>query len=214
MASDGSVPRPMVLRGRWGMLRPLEANRDAVRLFELTHDKYTAETWAEMKVGPFESLDAFRAHVDELVADSKRAFYAVVANDGDALGWLCLMEAQPPHKTVEVGYVLYSPVMQRSTLATEAFYLIMSHVFDDMGYDRLEWTCTAANVRSQKAAVRLGFQFEGTMRRKLIFKGRPHDIPIYSMVVDEWPAVKAAMQKWLLPENFIDGRQIEPLGAH
>jgi RimJ/RimL family protein N-acetyltransferase len=101
--------------------------------------------------------------------------------------------------------------MQRSTLATEAFYLMLSHVFDDLEYARLEWTCTATNVRSQKAATRLGFSLEGIMRRKLILKGVTHDIPLYSMLAAEWPRVKVAMQEWLLPENFIDGRQVAPL---
>jgi len=65
------------------------------------------------------------------------------------------MEMQPAHRTVEIGYVVFAPPLQRTTLATEAFYLIMSHVFDDLGFQRLEWTCTSTNLRSRKAATRL-----------------------------------------------------------
>lgn len=211
MGAPAEAPKARMLRGRWGALRPLDPARDATALFRLTHDAHEADTWAEMKVGPFPTEMAFREHLDELVSDATRAFFAIVREEDQPLGWLCLMEMQPTHRTVEVGYVVFAPPLQRTTLATEAFYLIMSHVFDDLGLQRLEWTCTASNVRSRKAATRLGFQFEGVMRRKLILKGNSTDIPMYSMLAGEWPRARSAMRNWLSPSNFVDGRQIEPL---
>jgi RimJ/RimL family protein N-acetyltransferase len=145
-----------------------------------------------MKVGPFANEAAFRLHLDEVVADTTRAFYAIATPSNEPLGWLCLMEVQPQHRTVEIGYVTFAPLLQRSTLATEGFYLIMSHVFDELGFQRLEWTCTATNLRSRKAAARLGFQFEGVMRSKLILKGKVVDVPLYSMLATEWPGVRSA----------------------
>jgi RimJ/RimL family protein N-acetyltransferase len=211
MGSVSEAPRPTILSGQWGSLRPLDSGRDAAGLYRLTHDERTTETWVEMKVGPFESEAAFRLHLDDLVADPTRAFYAIVSPADETLGWLCLMEVQPAHRTVELGYVMFAPPLQRTALATEAFYLIMSHVFDELKFDRLEWTCTATNLRSRKAAVRLGFQLEGVMRSKLILKGKAVDIPLYSMLGAEWPAVRRAMQQWLAPSNFVGGRQVEPL---
>ncbi len=211
MGDKSEAPRAKALRGQWGTLRPLDPARDATELFRLTHDAREAETWAEMKVGPFPTEAAFRAHLDELVTDVTRAFFAVPRLDDRPLGWLCLMEAQPAHRTVEVGYVTYAPPLQRTTLATEAFYLIMSHVFDELDYQRLEWTCTSTNLRSRKAATRLGFQFEGVLRRKLILKGKSVDVPMYSMLAEEWPTTRSALQRWLAPSNFLDGTQIEPL---
>lgn len=212
MAVSGEAPRPVELRGRWGLLRPLDPARDAASLFQLTHDAQMAETWVEMKVGPFADAAVFRAHLDDCVTDSKRAFYAVADNDDRPLGWLCLMEVYPEHRSAELGYVTFAPAMQRSVLATEAFYLILSYVFGDLEFTRLEWTCTAGNHRSQRAAERLGFTLEGVMRRKLLLKGKVHDIPLYSMLADEWPAVRASMQRWLDPSNFDEaGVQRQPL---
>ncbi|RWB52915.1 MAG: N-acetyltransferase [Mesorhizobium sp.] len=210
-SDDAPVPVAVLLEGRCGRLRPLEAGRDAARLYRLSHDEHTEATWIDMKVGPFATEQAFAEHVAALVADPKRAFFAVDGPDGEALGWLCLMEARPVHHVVELGYVLYTPPLQRTRLATEALYLILRHVFDDLGYRRLEWTCTSTNQRSRAAAVRLGFVYEGTHRQGLFLKGKPCDIPMYSMLSREWPANRAALEAWLDPANFRDGLQVRSL---
>jgi RimJ/RimL family protein N-acetyltransferase len=211
VAAPADAPPARLIAGNWGQLRPLDADGDAAELYRLTHGDAKDALWADMKLGPFHDLDAFRAHLHDLVADRSRTFFAIAAPTGAPLGWLCLMEVQPAHKTVELGYVMFGPPIQRTTLATEAFFLIMSHVFDDLGFQRLEWTCTSTNAKSRKAAARLGFHFEGMMRRKLILKGVTHDIPLYSMLADEWAVRKAAMHRWLAPSNFVDGVQVRPL---
>ncbi len=199
------------LPGTWGSLRPLDLERDAGRIYAQTHGAEIGPTWQEMKVGPFPTEAGFIAHVAQLLADRHRAFFAVVGPDDVAQGWLCLMEASAPHKTIEIGYVLYGTSLQRTTLATEAFYLAMAHIFDDLGYQRLEWTCTAQNMRSRRAADRLGFIFEGVMRSKLVLKGVTRDIAMYSLLVDEWPERQRAMRAWLDPANFENGVQRRPL---
>lgn len=201
------------LWGTWGGLRPLDGERDARRIFAHTHGAQIGSTWIEMKVGPFATESDFVHHVAELVADPLRAFFAVVGPDDQALGWLCLMEASNTHKAIELGYVLYAPSMQRTTLATEAFYLIMCHVFDTLGYQRLEWTCTADNAKSRRAADRLGFVFEGILRSKLILKGLTRDIAVYSLLANEWPERRRAMRDWLDPSNFDRGVQRSPLAT-
>jgi len=211
MGGPAEAPKATTLRGRWGSLRSLDPIRDVGELFRLTHDLHADETWREMKVGPFLDEAAFRMHMDELVADKSRSFYTVVGEQDQPLGWLCLMEAKPEHRTIELGYVTFAPSLQRTTLATEAFYLILARIFDDLAYHRLEWTCTAENERSQNAARRLGLKYEGTMRSKLILKGCTRDISLYSLISKEWPSIRAAMQEWLDPSNFLDGKQIKAL---
>jgi RimJ/RimL family protein N-acetyltransferase len=212
MSGPSKAPSAATLVGTWGSLRPLTME-DAGPLFRLTHDGETAATWAEMKVGPFPDEAAFRAHVSEMLNDDTRLFFAITRDGAAPLGWMCLLETQEAHRTVELGYVVFAPALRQTTLATEAFYLIMSYVFDDLGFQRLEWTCTAENLRSRKAAERLGFQFEGVMRGKYILKGMRRDIPMYSLLAAEWPIRRDAMQRWLAPSNFVDGRQREPLSA-
>lgn len=199
------------LSGNWGSLRPLDKDRDSGPLFELTHGAERDQIWREMKVGPFASVRAFADHAAELTEDRQRAFFTVMDPGDRPLGWLCLMEASMAHRSVELGYVLYSPPLQRTTLASEAYYLVMSHVFETLGFDRLEWTCTASNIKSRRAADRLGFEFEGVMRRKLVLKGQPMDIAMYSLLSDAWPGRREAMRNWLAPSNFVNGAQVKPL---
>ena len=70
------------------------------------------------------------------------------------------MGADPPAiGSIEVGGIIYSPDLQRTPAATEAMYLMASHVFDELGYRRYEWKCDALNARSMAAARRLGFVY-------------------------------------------------------
>jgi RimJ/RimL family protein N-acetyltransferase len=78
---------------------------------------------------------------------------------------LSLLRMQPEMGVMEVGHVHYSPRLQRTRAATEAQYLLASHIFDDLGYRRYEWKCDALNAASRAAAQRLGFSYDGTFAR-------------------------------------------------
>lgn len=86
------------------------------------------------------------------------------------------------------------------------------YVFEDLGYRRYEWKCHALNERSRRAALRLGFTFEGAFRQHMIIKGRNRDTAWFSMLDSEWPARRANFEQWLDPSNFdTAGRQIVSL---
>ena len=86
--------------------------------------------------------------------------------------------------------------------------LLMRYAMDDLGYRRLEWKCNAANDASRRAAVRLGFRFEGVFFNHQVFKGRNRDTAWFSILDEEWPAVSAAYATWLAADNFgPDGEQ-------
>jgi RimJ/RimL family protein N-acetyltransferase len=125
------------------------------------------------------------------------------------------MRIDPPAGVIEVGHINYAPPLQRTPAATEAMYLMMRRVFDELGYRRYEWKCDALNARSRAAALRLGFRLEGIFRQATIYKNRNRDTAWFSIVDREWPALKAAFEKWLRPENFdSNGKQRQSLGAH
>jgi RimJ/RimL family protein N-acetyltransferase len=91
-------------------------------------------------------------------------------------------------------------------------FLMMRHAFDDLGYRRYEWKCDSLNEPSRRAALRLGFSFEGTFRNALIYKGRNRDTDWFSITNDEWPAIRAEHERWLRRDNFdAAGLQITPL---
>jgi RimJ/RimL family protein N-acetyltransferase len=117
------------------------------------------------------------------------------------------------HGVIEIGFINYSPLLQRKPAATEAMYLMMARVFDELGYRRYEWKCDSLNAASRAAAVRLGFQYEGHFRQAVVNKGRNRDTLWYSILDSEWPALKRAYGEWLAPANYdAEGRQRRSLG--
>jgi RimJ/RimL family protein N-acetyltransferase len=109
---------------------------------------------------------------------------------------------------IEVGHIHFSPLIQGSAISTEAMYLMMKLVFEDLGYRRYEWKCDALNAPSCAAAKRLGFEFEGIFRQATIYKQRNRDTAWYSIIDREWPVIKQVFENWLSSDNFdADARQ-------
>jgi RimJ/RimL family protein N-acetyltransferase len=124
------------------------------------------------------------------------------------------MSIRPEMRVVEVGNILLSPRLQRTRLATEAQYLLACYAFETLGYRRYEWKCDALNAASRRAALRLGFRYEGIFRDHMIIKGRSRDTAWFAMLAADWPARRAVFERWLAPENFdAGGTQRERLGA-
>ena len=212
---DGSPaqrPGPVTLQGRYGRLKKLEA-RHAADLWSVFKDHN--EVWTYISTdGPFGDPQTFADFIAKRAAADDPYAYAIVEPAGRAVGYLTLMEIRPQMRVIEVGHVLYSPQLQRTPLATEAQYLIARYAFETLGYRRYEWKCNALNAASRRAALRYGFTFEGIFRQHLIAKGRNRDNAWFSMLDSEWPARKAAFERWLALENFTPaGGQILSLSA-
>ncbi len=123
-----------------------------------------------------------------------------------------LMRIDPKHRVIEVGSILYSPLLQRTRGATEAMYLLMRYAFEDLNNRRYEWKCNALNAPSRSAALRLGFTFEGIFRQHMIAKGQNRDTAWFSIIDSEWPKAQKAFESWLAPENFsAEGKQRKSL---
>ena len=199
------------LEGELVRLEPVDVARHAGQLFAAQSS--APELWAYLPYGPFESETAFRVWLTERAASSDPLFYAIIERmSGRALGMASFLRVEQGHGVIEVGHIWYSPALQRTRLATEAMYVMARHVFDDLGYRRYEWKCNALNEPSRRAAVRLGFTFEGVFRQHMVIKGENRDTAWYSMLDGEWPAAKAAFEAWLRPENFNgEGRQLRSL---
>ncbi|ALK08236.1 GNAT family N-acetyltransferase [Blastochloris viridis] len=142
----------------------------------------------------------------EAAASLDPFFYAIVDQAlGRAVGRLALMRIDAKHGVIEVGSVLFGPLLQRTAGATEAIALLAGHVFDDLGYRRLEWKCNDRNTPSKRAAVRFGFQYEGLFRQHMVQKGKSRDTAWFAMLDCEWPARQRAFAAWLDPANFDAG---------
>ena len=169
--------------------------------------------WTYLGVGPFGTDEAFDGWLADAARGDDPLFHAIVDRAaGRAAGVASLMRIDPGNGVVEVGNIHLSTSLQRTVAATEAMYLLMRRVFDELGYRRYEWKCDALNAPSRRAAERLGFRFEGVFRRAVVYKGRSRDTAWFSVVDAEWPAVRDAFEAWLEPGNFdAGGRQRRPL---
>ena len=165
--------------------------------------------WDYLAYGPFVTEAAFRDHIAAECLGQDPAFYTVIdGQSARAVGMLSYMRQRPEHGSIEIEHVHFGPGMKGSAVSTEVQYLMMRHVMTDLGYRRLEWKCDAANLRSRRAAERLGYRFEGVFRQDMVVKGRNRDTAWYALMDHEWPAVKDALEAWLAPSNFgVDGQQ-------
>jgi RimJ/RimL family protein N-acetyltransferase len=205
-AAPARRPEPVTIEGRYGRVERLHVDHTAA-LWETVrgHDAI----WTYMGFyGPFTDFAAFSQWIPSRIKLDDPYSYAIVDPAGRAVGIATLMEIRPAMRVIEVGHILYSPALQRTPLGTEAQYLLARYAFEELGYRRYEWKCNALNAPSRRAALRYGFQFEGILRQHMIAKGRSRDTAYYSMLDSEWPARKAAFERWLAPENFGgDGKQ-------
>ncbi len=189
------------------------------------------ELWRHLWYGPFANEADFHAWLRSLEEGADTLFFTVtqLADDpaaaragdlqsplggaggrsGDCksparerrVGMISIMRITPAHGVAELGHIWYGLAAQRTPVNTESVCLLLRHLFDDLGYRRVEWKCAAENVRSRAAALRLGFQFEGLFRQHMVVKGRNRDTAWFAMLDSDWPARKANFERWLADEG-------------
>lgn len=197
------IPGRVALRGRTVRLEPTERGHDAAQLWEATHgDADREQTWRFMGYGPFVSVEAFSEWYAGCAESTDPLWFT--AFDGSSelpIGMATQMRITPDHGVIEVGNIWFVPKARGTTPATEAIVLLMDHAMA-AGYRRLEWKCDAGNTRSRRAALRLGFRYEGIFANHMVIKSHNRDTAWYSITTEEWPGVRAVLDTWLDPGNF------------
>jgi RimJ/RimL family protein N-acetyltransferase len=207
------MPQPVTLIGRTVRVEPYKAQRHAAELYAASHGDEREALHRYLTRGPFPDLAAFK---DDMVVWSARpdtlAFVLTEIGSGRLIGSASYMRITPEHRCLEVGSIWLTPDAQRGTAATEAMYLLARHAFETLGYRRYEWKCDALNEPSRRAALRLGFRFEGIFRQHMIIRGLNRDTAWFAMIDRHWPALRAEFERWLDPGNFdTSGRQLSRL---
>jgi RimJ/RimL family protein N-acetyltransferase len=197
-ASPARRPERVTLSGRAVTLVPLSAEAHADALFEQANGGDKDRVWTYLFDGPYTDRAVFRANIEAKAKSEDPLFFAILDKaSGNAVGYQTFLRIEPQHRVIEVGNILYAPAMQRTIGAS-----------DTLGYRRYEWKCNNLNAPSKRAAERFGFTFEGVFRQHMIVKGRNRDTAWFSMLDTEWPARRAAFERWLAPDNFdAAGRQ-------
>lgn len=188
------------------LLRPVDAAADAGPLYSVSHPPDgDPSIWTYLPDGPYENPEHLRQMLAWAETSEDPLYFTLVRlSDQRPLGWASYLRIAPEFGVIEIGHIWFGAPLQHTTAATEAIYLLARHVFDDLGYRRLEWKCNALNAASRRAAERFGFKFEGIFRKHQIVKGRNRDTAWYAITDDEWPAIRAGYESWLAPENFND----------
>jgi len=209
-------PRPprTAMEGTYCRIEALDTDLHAAALYEANLSDAEARIWTYMAYGPFEDLASYRDWVTASGRSEDPLFHAVIdKRTGKAAGVASYLRIDPTNGVIEVGHINFAPPLQRTRAASEAMFLMMSRVFDDLGYRRYEWKCDSLNAPSCAAAGRFGFRYEGLFRQAAMYKGRNRDTAWYAMTDKDWPAIKAGFQAWLSPDNFDEqGRQRQRLG--
>ncbi len=202
-------PRGRRMQGRLCRLEPIDARLHAEDLYAAFSRDTDARNWTYLPYGPFDGEAALRDWIDSDCRGDDPCFFSVIdCASARAVGVASYLRITPAVGVIEVGHIHFSPLMQGRPIATEAMYLMMREVFENLGYRRYEWKCDALNAPSCRAAERLGFMFEGIFRQATMYKGRNRDTAWYSILDREWPTAKAVFEAWLEPANFdADGIQ-------
>lgn len=211
-----AVPAREPLHGRHIRLEPLETGRHGDELWQaLQGPDSDPLLWDYLPYGPFPERTAFDTWLAGHAASADPQFFAVIDLASQrAVGLLSFLRITPKDGCIEIGHVAFGSAMQRSPASTEAVYLLAELALGTLGYRRLEWKCNALNARSMRAAERLGFTFEGTFRQHMVIKGQNRDTAWFSIIDKEWPACRAAFQRWLAADNFdAQGQQRQRLEA-
>ena len=207
------IPPETPMVGLWCRVEPIDPNRHAGSLFESFSKDSGNRIWTYLPYGPFETIGELTEWIRKTCLSSDPLFHVIIDTiSNEALGVASYLRITPNVGVIEVGHINYGPRLQKSRAGTEAMYLMMKRVFEDLGYRRYEWKCDALNAASRSAAERLGMTFEGVFRQATIYKNRNRDTAWFSLLDVEWPQMKKAFELWLHPNNFsYDGSQINRL---
>ena len=202
------LPQRVPLEGAWCRLEPLEAARHGDQLFEASMAPGADARFRYLFESPCDRVEFDRWLARAVAADDPLAFAVIDRASGRCEGRQTLMRITPDHGVIEIGSILWGPAISRTRVATEALYLFARYAFETLGYRRFEWKCNSLNAPSIRAAGRFGFRYEGQFRQHMVIKGANRDTHWFSMLDTEWPALRAAFDRWLAPENFdAQGRQ-------
>jgi RimJ/RimL family protein N-acetyltransferase len=182
---------PVTLEGRSVRLEPLAAS-DHAALCEVGLD---AELW---RLIPYrvstqdEMRDYIASALEAQAAGTAIPFATVERASGRVIGSTRYMNIDTANRRVEIGATWLAKPWQRTTMNTEAKYLMLRHAFETLGCIRVELKTDALNQQSRQAILRIGAHEEGTLRQHMVtWSGRLRDTVYFSILDSEWPAVKA-----------------------
>ena len=196
---DARWVRPVILEGSIVRLEPLAP----VHLDDLARVAFEGDLWRWTMVQP-SNLVELRAWLDAAVAaaaaGAEMPFATIDRETGSAIGSSRFMSIVPEHKRLEIGWTWVGLAFQRSGANREAKLLQMTHAFETLGANRVEFKTDSLNEKANPGLLGIGATFEGTFRNHMVMPGgRLRHSNYYSVTSEEWPAVKAQLRARIRP---------------
>ena len=191
------APEPVVLEGAHVRLEPLTLMH-LPRLVEIGLDDDIFRWYAQPIRTP-DDMQAFIATaLEEQRAGKSLPFATIERSSGLAVGSTRFMTIDRPNRTIEIGYTWIAPAWQRTAMNTEAKYLMLRCAFETWGCNRVGLKTDSLNERSRRAIARIGAKEEGILRNHMITSsGRLRHSVYFSVISEEWPQVKGALESKL-----------------
>jgi N-acetyltransferase len=185
---------PPTLRGRHLTLEPIE-ERHAPDLFAVMQDEEVCRYLAWPPPVNIDETLALIREAREAMARGQSIVFAQVLNvTGRAIGSTRLLDLRPADRQVEIGSTFLGRDYWRTPANTESKLLFLSYCFEQLGCVRVALKTDGRNVRSQEAIARLGAVREGVLRKHMSVRGYQRDTVYFSILAEEWPAVKGRLQ--------------------
>jgi N-acetyltransferase len=143
-----------------------------------------------------ESYVAFEAFVDRVLLQPNSLDFAILLKEtGEPVGCTAFLEIRTAHQGLEIGRTWISPAHQGTQVNPESKYLLLRHAFEELGAARVQLKTDANNRHSQRAIEKLGARREGVLRQyQRRANGKLRDSVMYSMIREEWPDLKSALE--------------------
>jgi N-acetyltransferase len=121
-----------------------------------------------------------------------------VLRDGEVVGSTSYLSLAPEHLRLEIGNTWLNPSTWNTGANAEAKYLLLRHAFEVVGCRRVEFKTDRKNERARRALAALPSEFEGIHRKHMVVRGgERRDSAWYAVIDDDWPRVKAALERRL-----------------
>jgi N-acetyltransferase len=185
---------PPTLSGTFVTLAPIE-ERHAADLFAAMQDEEVCRYLAWPPPAKVEETLSLIREARELMARHQSIVFTQIWNaTGRAIGSTRLLDLRPADRQVEIGSTFLARDYWRGPANTEAKLLFLSYCFETLGCVRVALKTDGRNVRSQEAIARLGAVREGVLRKHMNVRGYQRDTVYFSILAEEWPAVKGRLQ--------------------
>jgi len=199
--------------GNYCRLERLSVEKHSSELYSAYSQAPDSRDWTYLAKGPFNTLSDYQDYLDNITELVDPIHYAIIdLKSNKPVGTVALMRIDSENGVIEIGHITYSPLMKRSRISTEVFFLLLNYIFKDLGFRRLEWKCDSLNAPSIAAAKRFGFTLEGVFRQAIVTRSRNRDTAWFSIIDSEFDGINSALNDWLSPSNFdSNGNQLNKL---